>query len=101
MSIVRHDLHGYGSAIAGGGGSRGGKCSSQSWTYIIHAFPNWFTFETHPVRRADSRARANTGNKIAARMAIMAITTSNSISVNPDRERAKLRMAFSQVEYSV
>ena len=28
-------------------------------------------------------ARANAGNKIAARMAMMAITTSNSIRVNP------------------
>src|SRR5439155_17964362 len=32
---------------------------------------------------ADSRARAKTGNKIAARIAMMAITTSSSISVNP------------------
>jgi hypothetical protein len=32
---------------------------------------------------AFSRAVANTGNKIAAKIAIIAMTTSNSISVNP------------------
>jgi hypothetical protein len=36
-------------------------------------------------RRAFSRARAKTGNKMAARIAIMAITTSNSMSVKPQR----------------
>ncbi len=41
----------------------------------------------HDERRAFSRARAKTGNKIAARMAIMAITTSNSIEVNADLVR--------------
>src|SRR5713101_5676614 len=39
----------------------------------------------HVVCRALSRAWANTGNRIAARMAIIAITTSNSISVKPFR----------------
>src|SRR5437764_8184495 len=33
--------------------------------------------------RACSRARAKTGNRIAARIAIIAITTSSSIRVNP------------------
>jgi hypothetical protein len=37
----------------------------------------------HWVLRALSRARANTGNKIAAKMAIIAITTNSSISVKP------------------
>jgi len=32
---------------------------------------------------AFSRALANTGNRMAAKMAMIAITTSNSISVNP------------------
>jgi hypothetical protein len=32
-------------------------------------------------RRAFSRARANTGNKIAAKIAMIAITTKSSISV--------------------
>ncbi|MBM3497413.1 MAG: hypothetical protein FJX74_01975, partial [Armatimonadetes bacterium] len=35
--------------------------------------------------RAFSRARAKTGNRIAARMAMIAMTTSNSISVKPRR----------------
>jgi hypothetical protein len=34
---------------------------------------------------AFSRARAHTGNKIAARIAIIAITTNNSMSVKPLR----------------
>jgi hypothetical protein len=34
-------------------------------------------------RRADSRARANAGSRIAARMPMIAITTNNSISVKP------------------
>src|SRR5260370_874092 len=47
-----------------------------------------FMLLRQPVRRADSRARAKTGNKIAARIAMMAITTSSSISVNPRSRRA-------------
>jgi hypothetical protein len=39
--------------------------------------------EVHCVKRAFRRAVAKTGNRIAARMAIIAITTSNSISVKP------------------
>jgi hypothetical protein len=39
--------------------------------------------ERQAERRAFSRARANTGNKIEARIAIIAITTSNSMRVNP------------------
>jgi hypothetical protein len=36
-------------------------------------------------RRAFSRARAKTGNKMAAKMAMMAMTTKSSINVNPLR----------------
>jgi hypothetical protein len=36
--------------------------------------------------RALSRTRLKTGNRIAARMAIIAITTSNSMRVNAERE---------------
>jgi hypothetical protein len=36
-------------------------------------------------RRAASRARAKAGNKIAANIPIMAITTNNSMRVNPVR----------------
>jgi hypothetical protein len=37
----------------------------------------------HVLLRAFSRALAKTGKRIAARMAIIAITTSSSINVNP------------------
>jgi hypothetical protein len=42
-------------------------------------------FEVHVAKRAFSRAWANTGNRIAARIAIIAITTSSSMSVNASR----------------
>lgn len=45
--------------------------------------PICFKLLWHELRRAFSRARANTGNKIAAKIAIMAMTTSNSIKVKP------------------
>ena len=44
--------------------------------------PICLRFDAHVIWRAFSLAFANTGNKIAARIAIIAITTSNSISVN-------------------
>ena len=47
------------------------------------ASPICFWFDRHAVRRAFSRARPKTGNKIAARMAIIAMTTRSSISVKP------------------
>src|SRR6266568_1317229 len=46
--------------------------------------PICFMFDRHEVRRGASRARAKTGKRIAARMAIMAITTRSSIRVKPD-----------------
>src|SRR5712692_8516522 len=51
--------------------------------YIISEVPIWRMLETQLVIRAFSRAWAKTGKRIAARMAIMAITTSSSIRVNP------------------
>src|SRR5215212_103804 len=49
----------------------------------MSAVPICFRFERHVAWRAFSRAWAKTGNRIAARMAMMAITTSNSMSVKP------------------
>src|SRR6056297_3571393 len=43
------------------------------------------TLLRHDDCRAFSRARAKTGNRIAARIAMIAITTNNSISVKPLR----------------
>src|SRR5437588_1847605 len=51
--------------------------------YCISAIPTCRVFERHGVLRACARARAKTGNRIAARMAMIAITTSNSIRVKP------------------
>src|SRR2546422_909576 len=45
--------------------------------------PSCLVLERHAVCRALPRAWAKTGKRMAARMAIMAITTSNSISVKP------------------
>lgn len=39
-------------------------------------------FETQDIARAFSRALANAGKSMAARMAMMAMTTNNSINVN-------------------
>ena len=53
---------------------------------------------------AASRARAKTGKRIAARMAMIAMTTSSSINVNPkDRVRRMSHSLFVQVatEYYV
>jgi hypothetical protein len=53
----------------------------------VHDTPrlSCFTFDRHEVCRAFSRALANAGNNIAARMAMMAMTTNNSMSVDPQR----------------
>src|SRR5437660_7824854 len=55
--------------------------------------PICFRLLKQVVCRAFSRACANTGNRIAARIAMMAITTSSSISVKPYRDL--IRMAAS------
>ena len=47
--------------------------------------PTWRRLLAHFIRLALALARANTGNSIAARIPMMAITTSNSIKVNPAR----------------
>src|SRR5438874_1266373 len=49
------------------------------------AVPTCRWLERHEVWRAFSRAWAKTGKRIAARMAMMAITTRSSIRVNPGR----------------
>src|SRR5688572_22737860 len=59
-----------------------GYTSSASWAYIIAAVPICFMWLRHALIRAFSRAWAKTGNRIAARIAMMAITTRSSIKVN-------------------
>lgn len=51
--------------------------------YIMSAMTICLLLETQVVFFAASFARANTGNRIAARMAIIAMTTRSSIRVNP------------------
>ena len=45
--------------------------------------PHCLICETQAMLRAFSRAFDNAGNSIAAKIAMMAMTTSNSIRVNP------------------
>src|SRR6266487_3475693 len=59
---------------------------------MVTARPICFILLTQAVCRAFSRAWAKTGNRIAARIAMIAITTSSSIRVKPLRSRS---MTFS------
>ncbi len=51
--------------------------------YIISPSPICLQLDKHDVDLALSRAWAKTGNRMAARIAMMAMTTSNSIRVKP------------------
>src|SRR5437016_5486915 len=59
----------------------------------MKAFPSWLMLDTQTILRACSRAWANTGISIDAKMPMMAITTRSSIRVNPSR--CGLRITFS------
>src|SRR5215212_5974928 len=63
----------------------GTKSPSWSSAYIIIAVEICRRFERQEVCRAFSLAWAKTGKRIAARIAMMAMTTSSSISVKPRR----------------
>ena len=67
-------------------GSGAGKISMLSPAYIMNPRPNCFVLFKQAVARALSFALLNAGSNIAARMAMMAITTNNSIKVNADFE---------------
>src|ERR1022692_3206330 len=58
--------------------------------YMIHASINCFVLFMQLTAQAFCFAALKAGNNMAARMAIMAITTSNSINVKP-REKGKKR----------
>src|SRR5712692_5728123 len=64
-----------------------GNFSSQSAVYIATAIPICLLLFRQVVWRALSRAWAKTGKRIAARMAMIAITTRSSINVKPCRRR--------------
>src|SRR6266446_2131618 len=53
-----------------------------SFAYKVHEIPNWRRLEMHLTRLAFSLALDNAGNSMAARIAMIAMTTSNSMSVN-------------------
>ena len=61
----------------------GGSQSLKSWKYICKAVPDCFMLEMQFAICAFRFALANAGNNMAARMAIMAMTTSSSIKVKP------------------
>src|SRR5436853_6800976 len=52
--------------------------------YIMVPVPLCFRLLIQVIARADSRACAKTGNRIAARIAMIAMTTSSSMRVKPD-----------------
>src|ERR1700722_13403730 len=62
-----------------------GTPSPLSPAYILKASPHWRMLFMHCVVFAFCLAPANTGNSNPARIAMMAITTSNSIRVNARR----------------
>src|SRR3712207_5867306 len=62
------------------------------------ATPSCFRLLVHEAARAFSRAWAKTGKRIAARIAIIAITTSNSIRVKPGFDFPRARMSHLQTE---
>src|ERR1044071_9728824 len=57
--------------------------------YIIAARPPFFLFVAHRVPRGFGLGFPKAGRSIAARIAMMAMTTSSSMSVNAKRERAR------------
>src|SRR5437870_2255056 len=64
------------------------------------AVPICLRFDRQPACRAFSFAWAKTGKRIAARMAIMAITTSSSISVNAGLSNRRIRSLLSVARVS-
>ena len=60
---------------------RGGYLFSFSSTYMSIATASCFTFDKHVTCLARSFALAKAGKRMPARMAMMAITTNNSIKV--------------------
>ena len=62
---------------------KSGKIWLLSSRYILSAIPHWRRLPKQSVRLALSFALASAGKSIAARIAMMAITTSSSINVNP------------------
>src|SRR5581483_4279523 len=64
-----------------------GYQSALSSAYIFIPMPTCRRLELHEIVQARCFALLNAGNNMAARIAMMAITTSNSMSVNARRSR--------------
>src|ERR1035437_2857148 len=69
-----------------------GSQSALSVAYSIQVVANCFSLLMHWTFLAATFARASAGSSNAARRAMMAMTTSNSISVKPRRPLLKLRI---------
>src|ERR1017187_2791619 len=72
-----------------------GSQSALSVAYIIQVVANCFSLLMHWMRLAASFARASAGSSNAARMAIMAMTTNNSMRVKPRQPLLKSRIRCS------
>src|SRR5437667_3100395 len=68
-------------------GNAVGIRSRFSWPYMCTARMNWRRLLLHATRRALSFVLTSVGSSSAARIAIMAITTSSSINVNEWKRR--------------
>src|SRR5208282_2061673 len=64
-------------------GLAGARVSRLSCAYIVMPRPSWRKLFRHLVRWARSLELARAGKSMAARMAMTAMTTNSSISVNP------------------
>jgi len=72
----------------------------ESSAYIWLPSPTCFKLLRHDTRRVFSLAFAKAGNSIAARIAMMAMTTSNSMSVNPKSFLDALKHVFKHATIS-
>src|ERR1700683_2587516 len=69
------------------GPSSSGRKSLFSWAYIVKASSGWRSLFLQSTRMACCLALERAGNSSAAKIAITAITTSNSMSVKPSGRR--------------
>ena len=63
----------------------GGSLSALSLRYMVKAILTWRKFDWHPAMVAFCFAFDSAGKSMAARMAMMAMTTNSSIKVNAFR----------------
>src|SRR5262245_30931630 len=88
LPLFRITNHQFGVTIGNTPVLSGGRKSLLSLAYRLSAKAIWRLLLTQLIPLARSFARNNAGSSIAARMAMIAITTSNSISVNARECRA-------------